>query len=84
MERRKKEIEMKDKEAEKERMEIVQKFREQEKAIEQKHSKKNIEIMMKYKPFLDKKLENKISDYRYNKILEKYNDKEKKFLNQAK
>ena len=84
MERRKKEIEMKDKEAEKERMEIVQKFREQEKAIEQKHSKKNIEIMMKYKPFLDKKLENKISDYRYNKMLEKYNDKEKKFLNQAK
>ena len=84
MERRKKEIEMKDKEAEKERMEIVQKFREQEKAIEQKHSKKNIEIMMKYKPFLDKKFENKISDYRYNKMLEKYNDKEKKFLNQAK
>ena len=71
MERRKKEIEMKDKEAEKERMEIVQKFREQEKAIEQKHSKKNIEIMMKYKPFLDKKFENKISDYRYNKMLEK-------------
>jgi len=84
MERRKKEIELKDKEAEKERMEIVQKFREQEKAIEQKHSKKNIEIMLKYKPFLEKKLENKVSDYRYSKILEKYNDKEKKFLNQAK
>ena len=84
MERRKKEIEMKDKEAEKERMEIVQKFREQEKAIEQKHLKKNVEIMMKYKPFFEKKLDNKISDYRYSKILEKYNDQEKKFFNQEK
>ena len=51
MERRKKEIEMKDEEAEKERMEIVQKSREQEKAIEHKHLKKNVEIMMKYKPY---------------------------------
>jgi hypothetical protein len=82
MERRKKEIEMKDKEAEKERMEIVQKFREQEKAIEQKHSKKNIEIMMKYKPFLEKKLDSKMSDYRYSKILDKYNDQKKKFFKQ--
>ena len=82
MERRKKEIEMKDKEAEKERMEIVQKFREQEKAIEQKHLKKNVEIMMKYKPFLEKKLDSKMSDYRYSKILDKYNDQEKKFFKQ--
>ena len=51
MERRKKEIEMKDKEAEKERMGIIQKFREQEKAIEQNRLKKNTEIMLKYKPF---------------------------------
>ena len=84
MERRKKEIEMKDKEAEKERMEIVQKFREQEKAIEQKHLKKNVEIMMKYKPFLEKKLDSKMSDYRYSKILDKYNDQEKKFFKQEK
>jgi hypothetical protein len=84
MERRKKEIELKDKEAEKERMEIVQKFREQEKAMEQKHSKKNIEIMLKYKPFLDKSLEKKSADYRYNQILEEYKDKEKKFLSKVK
>ena len=84
MEKRKKEIEMKDKEAEKERMEIIQKFREQEKAIEQKRSKKNIEILMKYKPFLDKNLEIKTSEYRYKKILEKYNGQEKQFLNKAK
>ena len=84
MERRKKEIELREKEDEKERMEIVQKFREQEKAIEQKHSKKNIEIMLKYKPFLDKNLDKKTSDYRYSQILEKYNDKEKKFLDKSK
>ena len=84
MEKRKKEIEMKDKEAEKKRMEIIQKFREQEKAIEQKRSKKNIEILMKYKPFLDKNLEIKTSEYRYKKILEKYNGQEKQFLNKAK
>ena len=84
MERRKKEIELKDKEAEKERMEIVQKFREQEKAMEQKHSKKNIEIMLKYKPFLDKNLDKKSADYRYNQILEEYKDKEKKFLSKVK
>ena len=84
MERRKKEIELKDKEAEKERMEIIQKFREKEKAIEQERSKKNIEIMLKYKPFLDKNLDKKPKDYRYNQILEKYNDKEKKFFSQLK
>ena len=84
MERRKKEIELREQEDEKERMEIVQKFREQEKAIEQKHSKKNIEIMLKYKPFLDKNLDKKTADYRYSQILEKYNDKEKKFLNKSK
>lgn len=70
---------MKDKEAEKERMEIVQKFREKEKAIEHDRSKKNIEIMLKYKPFLDKSLDKKPKDYRYNQILEKYKDKEKIF-----
>ena len=84
MERRKKEIELREKEDEKERMEIVQKFREQEKAIEQRHSKKNIEIMLKYKPFLDKNLDKKTSDYRYSQILEKYNDKEKKFFSKEK
>ena len=84
MERRKKEIELKDKEAEKERMEIVQKFREKEKAIEQDRSKKNIEIMLKYKPFLDKSLDKKPKDYRYNQILEKYKDKEKKYFNEKK
>ena len=84
MERRKKEIEQKDKEAEKERMEIIQKFREQEKAIEQKRSKKNIEILLKYKPFLDKNLDKKSKDYRYNQILEKFNGEEKKFFNKAK
>ena len=84
MERRKKEIEMKDKEAEKERMGIIQKFREQEKAIEQNRLKKNTEIMLKYKPFLDKKFDKKLKDYRYNQILERYNEKEKKFFAKAK
>ena len=84
MEKRKKEIELKDKEAEKERMEIIQKFREQEKAIEQNRSKKKIEILLKYKPFLDKNLDKKAKEYRYNQILEKYNDKEKKFLDKEK
>ena len=84
MERRKKEIEMKDKEAEKERMGIIQKFREQEKAIEQNRLKKNTEIMLKYKPFLDKNLDKKLKDYRYNQILERYNEKEKQYFNKAK
>jgi hypothetical protein len=84
MEKRQKEIELKDKEAEKERMEIIQKFREQEKAIEQNRSKKKIEIMLKYKPFLDKNLEKKSAEYRYNQILERYNNQEKKFFNKAK
>ena len=84
MERRKKEIELKDKEAEKERMDIIQKFREKEKSIAQNRSKQKIEIMLKYKPFLDKNLDKKPSDYRYNQILEKYNAQEKEFLNKAK
>ena len=84
MEKRQKEIELKDKEAEKERMEIIQKFRQQEKAIEQNRSKKKIEIMLKYKPFLDKNLEKKSAEYRYNQILERYNNQEKKFFNKAK
>ena len=52
--------------------------------MEQKHSKKNIEIMLKYKPFLDKNLDKKSADYRYNQILEEYKDKEKKFLSKVK
>ena len=75
---------MKDKEAEKERMGIIQKFREQEKAIEQNRWKKNTEIMLKYKPFLDKSLDKKLKDYRYNQILEKYNEKEKQYFTKAK
>ena len=65
-------------------MEIIQKFRQQEKAIEQNRSKKKIEIMLKYKPFLDKNLEKKSAEYRYNQILERYNNQEKKFFNKAK
>ena len=55
IEKRKKEIEEKDKEEKTIKEEKLKKFKEQEKAIEQKQSKLSEEILLKYKPYMHQK-----------------------------
>ena len=72
IEKRKKEIEKKDKEDKIQKEVLIKKFNEKERDIELKQSKQNNEIMEKYKQFRDKNLEKKGKDYRYSQIYEKY------------
>lgn len=83
VEKRKKEIEEKDKEEKMQKEALIQKFKEKEKIIEQRHSKKNNEIMEKYKPFRNKNLEKKSKDYNYSKIYEKYKISEEQKYKEA-
>ena len=79
-EKRKKEMEEKDKNDKKEREEIIKKFKEQEKAIEQKQSKLNEEILLKYKPYINQKLEKTKKNYLYSKRYESFIKKEEKYF----
>lgn len=83
VEKRKKEIEEKDKEEKIQKEAIIQKFKEKEKALELRHSKKNNEIMEKYKSFRNKNLDKKSKDYRYSIIYEKFKINEEKKYKEA-
>ena len=83
VEKRKKEIEEKDKEEKMQKQAIIQKFKEKEKALELRHSKKNNEIMEKYKPFRNKNLDKKSKDYNYSKLYEKFKIEEQHKFKQA-
>ena len=83
VEKRKKEIEEKDKEEKIQKEAIIQKFKEKEKALELRHSKKNNEIMEKYKSFRNKNLHKKSKDYRYSIIYEKFKINEEKKYKEA-
>ena len=83
VEKRKKEIEEKDKEEKIQKEAIIQKFKEREKALELRHSKKNNEIMEKYKSFRNKNLDKKSKDYRYSIIYEKFKINEEKKYKEA-
>ena len=80
VEKRKKEIEEKDKQDKILREEMIKKFKEKEKAIEEKHSKLNGIIVDKYKSFVHQNLHKKGKDYKYSKIYEKYLKTEEKKL----
>ena len=83
VEKRKKEIEEKDKEEKIQKEAIIQKFKEKEKALELRHSKKNNEIMEKYKSFRNKNLDKKSKDYKYSIIYEKFKIIEEKKYKEA-
>lgn len=55
-------------------------LREKNRAVEQRHSKLNGEILERYKSFANKNLDKKGKDYVYSKVYEKFiKNEEKKF-----
>ena len=68
-----KEIEEKEQETKNQNEEKQKKFKEQEKVIEQKQSKLNEEILLRYKPYIN----NKPEKSKENNLNEKYNEWEK-------
>ena len=83
IERRKKELEEKEEETKKENEEIRKKFKEKEKAIEKRQSKQNEEILLKYKPYINQKLEKSKKNYLYNQRYEKFLKKEEKYFQKS-
>ena len=80
VEKRKKEIEQKEKDDELKKDKIRKKFIEKEKAIEQKRLKENKEIMLKYKPYVNERFEKSESNYIYGIYEKKYLEKEQKLI----
>ena len=78
VEKRKKAREEKDKKSKMLKDEMIKEFKEKEKAIEKKQSKINEEKMLKYKPYINQKLEINKKNYLYNKRYENYKKKEEK------
>ena len=70
MEKIKKEIEEKEKKENEEANKLRQDFKKEEKAKEKEISKKNEQILLKYKPYMSQKLETK--KYLYNERYDKY------------
>jgi hypothetical protein len=58
--------------------ELIKDFKEKEKEREKKQSKKNEEKMLRYKPYINQKLEINKKDYLYNKRYENYKKREEK------
>ena len=83
VEKRKKEIEQKEKDDELKKDKIRKKFIEKEKAIEQKRLKENKEIMLKYKPYVNERFEKSESNYIYGIYEKKYLEKEQKLINKV-
>ena len=80
VEKRKKEIEDKDKKDKLLKEENLKMLREKNRAVEQRHSKLNGEILERYKSFANKNLDKKGKDYVYSKVYEKFiKNEEKKF-----
>ena len=78
VEKRKKAMEEEDKKSKMLKDELIKEFKEKEKAIEKKQSKINEEKMLKYKPYINQKLEINKKNYLYNKRYENYKKKEEK------
>ena len=76
-------MEEKEQETKKENEEIRKKFKEKEKAIEKKQSKQNEEILLKYKPYINQKLEKSKKNYLYNQRYEKFLKKEEKYFQKS-
>jgi hypothetical protein len=74
------EIKDKCKEDELKKLEIIKKFKEQEKAIVQKRTKMNDEKVNLFKPYLKKNLKDDIKQYLFAKKEEEYQKEEKKLL----
>ena len=80
MEKRKKEIEEKEQETKNQNEEKQKKFKEQEKVIEQKQSKLNEEILLRYKPYINNKPEKSKREYLYNKRYQSFIKSEEKYF----
>ena len=78
VEKRKKAMEEEDKKSKMLKDEFIKEFKEKEKAIEKKQSKINEEKMLKYKPYINQKLEMNKKNYLYNKRYENYKKREEK------
>ena len=80
VQKRKKEIDDRKKEAENQKEEIIKKFKEQEKAIEQKRSKENEKIALQCKPYIYEKPEKKANSYLFSIEYKKFQKKEEKII----
>jgi hypothetical protein len=78
VEKRKKAMEEEDKKSKMLKDELIKEFKEKEKVIEKKQSKINEEKMLKYKPYINQKLEINKKNYLYNKRYENYKKREEK------
>ena len=76
----KKELEEKEKEEEKKKLDLLQEFKKRERAIEQKRYKEYMKKALVFKSYISEKPKFKISDYLYNKNLEKFSQEEDKAL----
>jgi len=76
----KKELEEKEKEEEKKKLDLLQEFKKRERAIEQKRYKEYMKKALVFKSYISEKPKFKISDYLYNKNLEKFYQEEDKAL----
>ena len=80
MEKRKKEIEIKLKEANDQNEEIRKKFKEKEKALEKEQTQKNQKIFLKYKPFINQKPDKAKEKYLYNIRYDEFIKGEEKYF----
>ena len=76
----KKELEEKEKEKEKKKLNLIQEFKKKERAIQQKRYKEYMKKVLTFKNFISEKPKFRISDYLYNKNLEKFYQEEDKAL----
>ena len=76
----KKELEEKEKEEEKKKLDIIQEFKKKQRAIQQKRYKEYMKKALVFKNFIGEKPKFKISDYLYNRYLDKFSQEESKAL----
>ena len=76
----KKELEEKEKEDQKKKLDLLQEFKKKERAIEQKRYKEYMKKALLFKNFISEKPKLKITDYLFNKKLEKFCTEESKAL----
>ena len=75
-----KEMEEKEKEEQKKKSDLIQEFKKKERAIEQKRYKEYMKKALLFKNFMSEKPKLKITDYLFNKKLEKFRKEENKAL----
>ena len=83
VEKRKKEIEQKEKDDEDKKNKIRKKFIEKEKAIEQKRLKEKTDIMLKYKPYINEKNKKTEKDYLFDIYDKRYQKQEQKLIDKV-